>query len=66
MTMENQANRPKNIVIRSIKYLVSLLWQSQFICILTSMDSTQKKQLFAEANKILKRKLNRKIWALLL
>ena len=44
MTMENEANRPKNIVIRWIKYLVSLLWQSQFICILTSMDSTQKKQ----------------------
>ena len=61
MTMENEANRPKNIVIRWIKYLVSLLWQSQFICILTSMDSTQKKQLFAKENKILKTKLSRRV-----
>ena len=40
--MKNETNRPKVHFIMWIKYPVFLLWQSQLICILSSMDSTQK------------------------
>ena len=40
--MEKEANRPKNIVIRWIKYLVSLLWESQFISTLRTPRASAK------------------------
>ena len=42
LKMKNETNGPKKHCIKWIKYPVFLLWQYQFIVILTSMDSTQK------------------------
>ena len=51
----------KNTVSGEVKYPVFLLWQSQFILHSNQHGQHAEKRLFAKQNKMLKRKLNRKI-----